>query len=70
MAITLAFPLKIGDAIEVNGKKYKVEKILEKYTPHYSTFTVENAIFAGDFIIGKNYLYDNSLKYYWRAWKQ
>lgn len=69
MAITLAFPLKIGDTIEVNEKKYKIEKILEKYTPHHSTFTVENVIFAGEYIIGKNYLYDSS-KYYWRAWNQ
>lgn len=69
MTIKLAFPLKVGDAVEVNGKKYKIEKILEKYTPHYSTFTVENAIFAGDFVIGKGYIYQGT-QYYWHAWYQ
>lgn len=69
MTITLTFPLKVGNAVEVNGKKYEIEKILEKYTPHYSTFTVENAVFAGDFVIGKGYLYEGS-QHDWHAWKQ
>ncbi|MFJ7669536.1 hypothetical protein ACIQXI_20900 [Lysinibacillus sp. NPDC097195] len=67
MTIKLAFPVKVGDAIEVNGKKYKIEKILETYTPHYSTSTVENAIFAGDFVIGKEYIYQGT-QFYWHAW--
>ncbi len=66
MTITLAFPLKVGDAVDVNGKKYKVEKILEKYT---TSFTLENAIFAGDFVIAKEYLYEGSQNK-WHVWKQ
>ncbi len=69
MSIKLAFPVKVGDSVEVNGQKYKVEKILETYTPHYTTSTKENAIFAGDFVIGKGYLYQGT-QYYWHAWYQ
>ena len=66
MTITMAFPLKVGDAIDVNGKKHKVEKILEKHTSRY---TIENAIFAGDFVIAKGYLYEGTQRE-WRVWKQ
>lgn len=69
MTITIPFPLKIGDAIDVNGKKHKVEKILEKSKPivTYSGETIKNAIFAGDLVIGKDYLYKESLDD-WKLW--
>jgi len=44
MSIKLAFPVKGGDSVEVNGEKYKVKKILGTYTPYCSTSTVETAI--------------------------